>query len=106
MLIVTHMEIAGSLCALCGHAVVIAQEGKCCPTCGVVVHQACETGATCTRCGRVYEIQDRPIFDPARDAVVPRTLRRNRSRAPTAIVIFAGVLLLLFIFGMILLLLH
>jgi hypothetical protein len=103
---VTPMEIAGSPCAVCGRKVLIAYEGKCCRACSIVVHQTCDIGATCARCGRNYEVQERPILNLAQDAVVPRTLRRDGNGAPIAMVVLAAVLLLLFLFGMILLLLH
>jgi hypothetical protein len=89
------MEIAGSTCAVCGRHVVFAPDGKFCGQCGVVVHRACDAQSSCTRCGGVYEIQESPVVDVAREAILPRSLRPSRSTSPVAMIVL-GVLVLLF----------
>ena len=89
------MEIAGSRCTVCERNVVFAEEGKCCTQCGIVVHQGCDSQSTCARCGRPYEVHQRPVADPIGDAVVPRSLRPNSPAAPVAIILIAALLLIL-----------
>ena len=98
------MEIAGGTCTVCGRKVVFAQDGKCCSGCGIVVHQACDTGNACTRCGRAYEIRQPPVADPVADAIMPRGLRPSGSGTAVAVIVVAAVLLvLMFSFLMLLL---
>src|SRR6185503_1004706 len=93
------MQIAGETCEVCQRKVVFAAEGKGCAQCGTVFHQACEARTVCTRCGRSYEIQERPGVDPVGDAVVPRSLRPSGSGAAVAVMLMAaGVLILGFMF--------
>ena len=88
------MEIAGSTCAVCGQHIVLAREGKCCATCRIVVHRACDAQSTCSRCGAGYEVFEPPIADVLRDAIVPRSLRPSRSTSSVAMVVFAALALL------------
>jgi hypothetical protein len=88
------MEIAGSTCAVCGQHVIFAQDGKCCPACGIVVHEKCDDQSRCSRCGRAYERQEHPIPDPLRDATVPRSLRPSALGASVPMLIFASLLFL------------
>jgi hypothetical protein len=99
------MQIAGSTCEICGQHVVFAREGKLCSSCRIVVHRECDAKSTCTRCGREYKLAKPPIADPARDTIVPRSLRPNRSASPVAMVLLAA-LLVLFGFAFLLLLVH
>jgi len=99
------MEIAGSTCTVCGRHVVFAQDGKCCPTCGIVVHETCDTQSRCPQCDRAYEAQVRPILDPLRDAIVPRSLRSSTPGA-VAMVIFGALLFVFLIFALRMLLGH
>ena len=86
------MEIAGNICTVCGHKVVFAQDGKCCPACRTVVHETCDSRSICPRCGRPYERQETPIVDPLREAIVPRCLRPLAPASPVAMVICAALL--------------
>jgi hypothetical protein len=42
------MQIAGSTCSLCGKKIVFAQNGKCCPDCGIMLHEVCESRPVAT----------------------------------------------------------
>lgn len=99
------MEIAGSTCAVCRQHVVLAREGKACPTCRIVVHRACDAQSQCSRCGAAYEIQELPIVDPLRDAIVPRSLRPGRPGSPIAMAVI-GVFLLFAMFVLLLFWVH
>ena len=99
------MEIAGSTCTVCGQHIVLAREGMCCPTCRIVVHRVCDTQSQCPRCGGAYEIQERPIVDPLREAIVPRSLRPGRPGSPVAMAVI-GVFLLFAMFVLLLMWVH
>ncbi len=99
------MEIAGSTCAVCGEHVVLAREGKYCPSCRLVVHAACDDLNKCSRCGKVFEIHEPPIVDIRRDAFVPRSLRPSSNASPSAMVVLAAMVLL-FAFAFLVLLFH
>ena len=92
------MEIAGNTCAACGQRVVFACDGKFCAQCGVVVHGTCDTQSTCSRCGGVYEIQQPPVVDVARDAILPRNLRPSNTAIPVAVAILGALLVLILLF--------
>ena len=100
------MNIAGNTCAVCKQRVVFAQDGKCCPACGVVVHEACDTQSLCPRCGRAYETQERPVSDSLRDAIVPRSLRSSAPGSPVVMLIFGSLLFLVLIVALRMLLGH
>src|SRR5262245_51000060 len=91
------MQIAGSTCAVCRQHVVLAREGKACPTCRVVVHRACETQSTCGRCGVEYAIPEPHSVDVRRDAIVPRSMRPGGSAALSIALVIITVFLLLFL---------
>lgn len=88
-----EMQIAGETCMVCGKKIIFSRDGKYCQDCRIVVHQTCDPENTCTKCGRAYQTYEPPIADPAREAVVPRSLRPSGSSGPIAIVIFSAVLL-------------
>ena len=69
------MQIAGNKCRVCERSIVLASEGKYCPTCGAFAHVACDELETCEACGHAFEHYERPKPDPLRDAIVPRGLR-------------------------------
>lgn len=89
------MEVAGDTCIVCGQHIVLRREGKSCPSCGIVVHQECDTRSTCTRCGGEYEIPEPPVVDITRDAILPRRLRPSRTISAIGMVILAVLLMLL-----------
>ena len=96
------MQIAGRTCVACGKGITFSADGKCCPSCGAAVHQACESRDTCRRCGQGYEKYRPPTVDPARDAVLPRELRKSTTAVSGAFAIFGAVLLFLFLLLMLL----
>jgi len=100
------MEIAGVMCAVCGQKVVFAEDGKCCCYCRIVVHQTDAAESTCTRCGRAYEVYERPVADPVRDAIVPRRLRSTGPGGGVAAILIAATLLLLLMSLFFMMLLH
>ena len=91
------IQVAGDTCVICGNKIVFAQDGKCCPNCGIVVHCACDSENNCDRCGGAYQNYEHPTGDPAREAFVPRSLRPGGNSVTVAVAIM-GALLFLFAF--------
>jgi hypothetical protein len=69
------LQIAGNKCKVCELSIIFSNEGKFCVHCGTVVHCSCEPRATCTVCGRPYQVYERPKVDLLEDAVIPPALR-------------------------------
>ncbi len=88
------MQIAGTLCKVCGRNIVLSSEGKFCPRCETAVHLTCEPQDSCATCGQPYQADKAPEADPLRDAVLPPALRPNRSGGP-AFAVSVGVAFLL-----------
>ena len=91
------MEIAGGTCAVCGQKIVFAEDGKRCSNCGIVVHGACDAQGTCSRCGRAYQVYERPPADPLRGAIVPRSLRPSSPAGPVIVIVIVALLFMLVI---------
>jgi hypothetical protein len=89
----TSLQIAGNRCGVCGQNITLSSEGKYCAHCQTVVHTACESRETCGFCGRPYLFEERPQFDPLRDAVLPRALQPAKSGAPV-LAVFIMVLMM------------
>ena len=88
------MQIAGSVCSICKRNVVLAAEGKFCPSCGIVVHRDCEPGDACVVCAGPFQEHERPSIDPTQDAILPRALRAG-SGGPGFAILFGAVLVAL-----------
>lgn len=90
------MQIAGSQCHVCKAAIVFAQDGKFCPSCGVVVHHNCDTESLCPRCKRPY--QEYAPGDSPSNAVVPGALRSETNAAPLIAVVLAVLVALVLLY--------
>lgn len=89
------MQVAGTKCAVCGHGITLASEGKFCGRCGTVAHPTCEPREACSKCGQPYQKYERPTADPLSDALLPLALRPARSGGPIlAISVAVGFALL------------
>jgi hypothetical protein len=88
------MQIAGSICSLCGKRIVFSQDGKCCPDCGIIVHRSCESRNSCERCGRAYQAYEPPIVEAASEAVVPKGLRDSSTGVTIAIMVLVVAIIL------------
>jgi uncharacterized membrane protein YvbJ len=91
-----QVQIAGAPCNVCKGAIVFAQDGKFCPSCGVVVHRKCETESTCPQCKQPYAEQT--SGDSASVGIVPRALRSEMSAAPIIAVVLAVLVTLVLLF--------
>jgi hypothetical protein len=88
------MQIAGSICSHCGKKIVFSQDGKCCPDCGIIVHQVCESRNRCERCGRTYQAYEPPIVDAASEAVVPKSSWDSGTGVTIAIMVLVVAIIL------------
>src|SRR5688500_9244396 len=91
-----QVQIAGGQCNVCKGAIVFAQDGKFCPSCGVVVHRKCESESMCPHCKRHYE--EYAPGDSTSVGIVPRALRSEMSAAPIIAVVLAVLVTLVLLF--------
>ncbi len=93
-MILAQMQIAGTICRVCGKNIVVSGEGKFCAQCKRSAHLGCDSGATCAVCGQAYEIAKEPEENALSEAVLPRALRPNRG-AGLAVASLVGVVFFL-----------
>ncbi len=86
------MQIAGSKCRVCGHSIVLSNEGKYCVRCENVAHRTCEPRAKCDVCGEPFQAYERPEVDPLKEAILPPALRPAGSGGPTLAIFLTVVL--------------
>src|SRR5688572_1806100 len=91
-----QVQIAGSQCDVCKRAVVFAEDGKFCPSCGIVFHRNCQSEFTCRRCQRHYE--EHTPGDSTLPGIVPSALRTETSGAPIIAVVLAVLVTLVLLF--------
>src|SRR6266498_2668936 len=89
------MQIAGSICKVCGRPIIFSSDGKFCPCCESAAHLLCEPADTCGICGEPFQFERTPKADPLAQALIPRALRPARSGGPflaiSAVLVFAAV---------------
>lgn len=94
------MQIAGNKCKICGLKIVLSSEGEYCSRCHTFAHSACEPGEMCSACGNRLDQYEPPEAAPARDAILPRSLRPAGSGAAALAIgfmlLFALAILLFF----------